>query len=417
MMLIIQKGLKQAKKQRDVEEWEAGKPHEGYSPKPGDVEKAMEKEKKAIEGQQSITAPVFDNKQMAAARGVDQRTYQPPKGTPSISLDGGGRGSQTKKSSTSEATNMLKGKGKGKDCGDEAMMDKMIAKAKETAEKAYLGEVKFGSDGPKLTGGAKQSEGQHPASAGGPNAFSPFATAGEKANAPKPAKAAAASGGSDKGVMTSAPKEGGAKPPPIPADAKSMTKSAVEILKASGAASGNPQKEQGPVSGFNMGGKDRAETDCGCDDDEKHAGKGPAQQSVSGTPHAGSGPAQQSVSGTPHAGSGPAQTNVKGRANPAREGGLNKAVTAMAMPRMPRAMAMAMDTWRSATRVLSRNNLDVEKNIAHAGAGPLNAETIQTVEDASQERASRIPIEMTKSCNGCGRTYTLRKGQDSWQSF
>jgi len=127
--------------------------------------------------------------------------------------------------------------------------------------------------------------------------------------------------------------------------------------------------------------------------------------------HAGKGPEQTSVSGESHAGKGSKQKDVDGPAAVGCPNEMNKAVTALAVPRLPRAMAMAMDTWRSATRVLTRGNSEISKHFTHHGAGPLFPETSQEIDDEAQKRATRSP-DVFKSCEACGRTYRITKSLD-----
>jgi hypothetical protein len=217
------------------------------------------------------------------------------------------------------------------------------------------------------------------------------------------------------GVLTSAPSVPKVKPAAVPEKkVASMSKSreAIEILKgmieksSAEHSAGNPANEPGRVTTTPHGG-------IGPDQQSvsgtPHAGSGAAQSHVGGAAHAGSGPAQQSVGGTKHGGSGPAQQSVSGTPAPGNEGTMNKALSAAAMPRMPRAMAMAMDQWRSATNVMTRGNSRFAK---HAGAGPLNAEILADIEERTEERTTH-PAGVLKACESCGRTYTLRKSDDN----
>jgi hypothetical protein len=294
--------------------------------------------------------------------------------------------------------------------------------------------------------------------------ISPFHATPEQPGTPKTVSVkpmAAVAGGSPKpagshsdsgDVMTSVPKT-----------FKSMTKSAIVdlmIAKARGCeqAAGNPANESGPVSGFGHGGKARAQTSVAENRAEQfagnpsqeqtsvsghaHGGKGPEKTSVSGNVHGGKGPAETSIpangteqfAGNPsqidkaHGGKSPAKIDVKDEAHggkgkkqkdvdgPAAAGcpeNMAKAATSMSVPRLPRAMATAMDTWRSATNVLTRRNsaVDLDKNFTHHGAGPLFPGTAQEIDDEAQQRATRPP-EMFKSCQACGRTYRIQKSMD-----
>jgi len=91
-----------------------------------------------------------------------------------------------------------------------------------------------------------------------------------------------------------------------------------------------------------------------------------------------------------------------------KAGKISKAVGARAVPRMPRAMAMAMDTWRSATRVLTRGNSAFAQQV---GTGPLQGEVLESLDGPAFENVTRHgPV--LKSCETCGRTYTLQKSDD-----
>lgn len=206
----------------------------------------------------------------------------------------------------------------------------------------------------------------------------------------------------------------------VPKHFKSLTKSAIVDLMISKAQSsemspGNPANENGPVHGSVHGGKGPAQTSVSENPDEQSPGN-PAneQKSVSGAAHAGKGPSQGPVSGTPHGGKGPARTSIPADGQdqfPGNPSQMNKAIGAAAVPRLPRAMAMSMDTWRSATNVMTRANSAIDKHFTHHGAGPLFPETAQFIEDEAQDRATRKP-EMIKSCGACGRTYHIVKSMD-----
>jgi len=201
------------------------------------------------------------------------------------------------------------------------------------------------------------------------------------------------------------PSAGRTKPPPLPTSTKAVKGAMLMPLKSmekatnmlkdmvSKASEGNPAKEPGPVSGSVHGGKGPACTGCPGGEEDDHPGKGPAKTSVAG-------PA--------HGGKGPAQTSVSGSYAPGNEGNMSKAMTASAMPRMPRAMAMAMDTWRSATNVLTRGN---SKFVDQAEVGPLTP--TGPVQKASNEQVANHNYgEVLKSCGSCGRTYRIYKGME-----
>jgi len=196
----------------------------------------------------------------------------------------------------------------------------------------------------------------------------------------------------------------------------SMTKSAIEVLKGminrASSFPGNPARANWRVPGTAFAGnKDNMRGPVS-------GSEGPANDSqenspVRGTPSPGRGANENGpVHDTPHGGKGPAQTSVSGTEGPANDSQMSKAVGASAVPRMPRAMAMAMDTWRSATQVLTRGNSAFAE---HAGTGPLHAEMVDHIDEATYDRGTRHgPV--LKSCSGCGRTYTLIKSTDGCPS-
>lgn len=497
-MKLILKGLEKLRPPRDIHEWMAGEPHENKENQMSTSKataslmidsmiKAACGTGKAIQGQQSATAPV-SSKDPAGK-------YQPPAGVQSLPVEGkrnmgavqakmtgqdlgkadlfGGTGQGS--TPAAKVQGKLSGGEQGKTSAPAATASKPSSgpglvgqtislkpiggsKPKAEASKPASGPGLVGQtislkpigkggeikkDFEHMAGEYKKMPPPSPASQKqatslfGPSASQEGAAAKKQAISSagpgssetrsalasiKPAAQGARGGatgavaGHPSGVLSSAPLHDPVTPKKVAGMSKSQE--ATEILKAmfqkaksAERSSGNPANEQGPVSGTAHGGQGPATTTCSITEEESHAGKGPAQTSVSGTPHAGSGPAQTSVSGMPHAGSGPAQTSVSGTPSAGREGAMNKAVGAMSVPQMPRAMAMAMDQWRSATNVLTRGNSRFAK---HAGTGPLNGEVLAQVEDDSQERTTRhYRNPVLKACGGCGRTYTLRKSDDS----
>jgi hypothetical protein len=81
---------------------------------------------------------------------------------------------------------------------------------------------------------------------------------------------------------------------------------------------------------------------------------------------------------------------------------ISKAVTSRSVPRMPRALAQSLDTWRSATSVLTTGNS------RYAG-------TIQPYQ-AEGSPLHSTPVEVMKSnyvsCGGCGRTFMQKSFPD-----
>ena len=141
--------------------------------------------------------------------------------------------------------------------------------------------------------------------------------------------------------------------------------------------------------------------------------------SVSGAAHGGKGPGQSSGGGGVHGGKAPGQTSVSGMVSGANTGQLNKAMTSHFAnpPRSPAGIPAAQQIWRSATDVMTRGNSRFAK---HAGAGPLTPEVVEQLEDrhviSRQLHAVPPHGDVLKSCDGCGRTYTLRKGMEGCPS-
>jgi hypothetical protein len=86
---------------------------------------------------------------------------------------------------------------------------------------------------------------------------------------------------------------------------------------------------------------------------------------------------------------------------------VDKALTAMSIPRLPRAMQKEMIR-RNAQSVMTRGNSKFAKDIH---TGPLTGEVVQDVEEDAARRTGRF--EVFKACGGCGRRYKLYKGVDS----
>jgi hypothetical protein len=83
--------------------------------------------------------------------------------------------------------------------------------------------------------------------------------------------------------------------------------------------------------------------------------------------------------------------------------GILKAMTAASMPRVPR--AMRVDTWRSATSVMTRTNSALAKDMH---TGPLTGELIEELKDEEDKRTRQI----YKACPGCGRRYMAKSLDD-----
>ena len=84
-------------------------------------------------------------------------------------------------------------------------------------------------------------------------------------------------------------------------------------------------------------------------------------------------------------------------------GSVEKAMTAMSMPRVTRAKMMDFDAYRSATEVMTRGNSRFAKDIH---TGPLTGEVIEDLKEDEDRRTRNMPVY--KSCNGCGRTYMAK---------
>jgi rubrerythrin len=88
-----------------------------------------------------------------------------------------------------------------------------------------------------------------------------------------------------------------------------------------------------------------------------------------------------------------------------KEVGMNKAMTASSMPRIPR--ALMNDTYRSATAVMTRDHSAIAKDMH---TGPLTDEVIQELRTEEANRTRRQPVY--KSCDGCGRTFMVKSMDD-----
>lgn len=85
---------------------------------------------------------------------------------------------------------------------------------------------------------------------------------------------------------------------------------------------------------------------------------------------------------------------------------VSKAMTARAMPRMPR--ALRDDTYRSATAVMTRDHSGLSKDLH---TGPLTPDVIEQVKEDEYRRTHQMPIY--KSCGGCGRTFMAKSMDDA----
>jgi hypothetical protein len=91
---------------------------------------------------------------------------------------------------------------------------------------------------------------------------------------------------------------------------------------------------------------------------------------------------------------------------PMGAGGVEKAMTSRALPRIPPGMRAEM-VRRNAQSVMTRGNSRFAKDIH---TGPLTGEVIEMVEGDAARRSGRQ--EVFKACDGCGRRYKLFKGMD-----
>ena len=467
------KGLEQVKKPQDIKEFEAGEPNEGPAPQILEVNNKEKPVSKSAEATAILLMDAMikgcDKKgvRLMPDVGVQKAEVTDPKKKSPKGSDRPPGALATAAPASTVKNPAVPGSGShfnfaiGKAAGDvKKDMEHLTGENKKLAPPSPASQKQatsmFGPSASQQGPAAKQ---QAVASAG-PSSDTKQALASIKppvsetkqalasikpSAAPKTTGGATgAVSGAPSGVLTSAPAQPAAAPA-APKKVASMSKSAeaTEILKgmiAKANSPANPANEPGPVSGTPHGGNGPGSTTCSITDEESHGGKGEAQSSVSGAAHAGSGPAQQSVSGTPHGGSGPAQTNVSGTSAPGNEGNMDKgehrrdgtgpwgrgagpgdgkgcgeenvdkAIQAGSIPRMPRAMAMAMDDWRSATNVMTRGNSRFAK---HAGTGPLNGEVLAEVEERAAERTPDYRNGVLKACGGCGRTFTLHKSTDT----
>jgi hypothetical protein len=85
---------------------------------------------------------------------------------------------------------------------------------------------------------------------------------------------------------------------------------------------------------------------------------------------------------------------------------MNKALTSMAVPRLPRAMQHEMIR-RNAQSVMTRGNSRFAKDIH---TGPLTGEVVEEVSGGNRAYGK---VDTYKSCENCGRRYRLFKGTDS----
>jgi hypothetical protein len=119
-----------------------------------------------------------------------------------------------------------------------------------------------------------------------------------------------------------------------------------------------------------------------------HPGKGPAQTKVTGPAEHG----RSMSKGDKEHEDWQMEEALEGR----RKNPMNKALSARAMPRLPRAVAMQHDAWRSATNVMTRGNsrFDVDPT------------------ELTPDSLAELPEEVRKSayiaCKGCGRTYMVK---------
>jgi hypothetical protein len=94
------------------------------------------------------------------------------------------------------------------------------------------------------------------------------------------------------------------------------------------------------------------------------------------------------------------------RKRESEKGEVEKAITSMAVPRMPRAMQQELIR-RNAQSVMTRGNSRFAKDIH---TGPLTGEVVDEIEGDAMRRTTQ---EVFKSCDLCGRRYRLLKGIDS----
>ena len=104
-----------------------------------------------------------------------------------------------------------------------------------------------------------------------------------------------------------------------------------------------------------------------------------------------------------HASVAAASAELSGKPHHLASKTVEKAMTAMSMPRVTRAKMMDFDAYRSATEVMTRGNSRFAKDIH---TGPLTGEVIEDLKEDEDRRTRNMPVY--KSCSGCGRTYMAK---------
>jgi hypothetical protein len=229
----------------------------------------------------------------------------------------------------------------------------------ELCNKAYLGEVKIGKEGATFTGSGAKPKG---ASASGPGMVKP----GSEPIAER--------------MMGMAPKKKQG-PPPIPADARK----AVGEDQEKSFRGGDPEEAQAK--------KEEAREEF----ESQKAMAGTAYPTTTGA----MGGVVKSIADLASFGDQAAFEQIVSEQN------IDKALSARSMPRVPRAIAQEMIR-RNAMNVMTRGN---SRFAATAGTAPLNGEVIDDVRGNADPKLKHLQVY--KSCNSCGRRYTLSKGVDS----
>lgn len=138
------------------------------------------------------------------------------------------------------------------------------------------------------------------------------------------------------------------------------------------------------------------------DEEENQAGSGRAKTGA-GTPHPpNAGPAKTGAGQVESPNAGPAQTGAGERHWPGRE--MGKALRASFVPRLPRAMAASLDTWRSATNVLTRTNAMLQPQ------APLTPDPLADAGGRPSTHTEFYKSDLMR-CENCGRAFAKSHGE------
>lgn len=313
-----------------------------------------------------------------------------------------------------------------------------LGKSKGDEKKAYLGEFKPGSG---FTGSGAAPAGYKPGSGQAvgeaaaekmspstapherPGFTPPKLSGGSKPPAVPGTEHVGTSGGSKIGGKEGGPHIFTSAAPEAPAVAKPSLKPGSTLAMTSVAKPGSEKSMKKAMDDLMAkaqahGGKGPAKTGAGevhypnagpartgkieWDEEENQAGSGRAQTGA-GTPHPpNAGPAQTGAGERRPPNAGPAQMGAGEVHMPGRE--VSKAMMASSIPRMPRGMAASMDTWRSATSVLTRTNA-----MLHPQA-PLTPDPLADAGGRPSTHTGFYKSDLM-SCENCGRTFAKSHGE------